>query len=303
MAVRKIRFRIIVLFIVGAIIIVGVGLLAGLITTQNKVEATMDRDLDVIANMADRLISSEMDLLREKDITLAHSIAYTYDTDLMAQVIEEQLGKLEYKDFIGITIFNQTGAIASIGRFPISTELLDDEYIQRAFEGEAVYSTVRQSPGSDKLVIHICVPVRKNVVLVATVDGLFFHNFLKDFKIWDTGHVFLMDGEGYMISNPREEWIHDRINPIVLAETDHSYDGVASTMKRMIQGESGVSRYTIDGVERICVYRPVSSSLVGWSLGAVAPLPESPMNDIQIGFLIVLIICLILCALTAFIIS
>jgi signal transduction histidine kinase/CheY-like chemotaxis protein len=288
---------------IGAVLIVGIGLVAGLITTENNVGETVEGDLAVIANMADSLITSELNLLREKDVILASNLADIYDEGALREILAAQLDTLEYKDFIGLTVFDRDGLVVSVGPYPASDEFRDGEYAKHAFSGQAVFSTVMKTHRSDRLVLHISAPVREGVILVATVDGLFFHNFLKDFKIWETGHVFVIDKEGCMISNPRENWIHDRFNPIAASETDPEYESAAVVMKKMIAGESGLGRYTIGGVERVCVYRPVTGSLVGWSLGAVAPLPESPMNDVEKGFFLVAIICLALCVLVAFIIS
>ncbi|GHU67681.1 hypothetical protein AGMMS49983_19210 [Clostridia bacterium] len=299
MSMQKIRIRIIVMIMVGAIAIVGVGLVAGLLTTQKKVEATVEGDLSIVGDMADSLITSEINLLREKDISLAGSIAATGNREEILEILNDKMDDAEYKDFIGLTVFDQNGIVCSLGDYPTPVEYIGDVAIQRAFAGDAVFSTVRVEAGSDKPVLHICAPVREGVVLVATVDGLFFHNFLREFRIWETGHVFVIDHEGYMISNLRENWIAERFNPITAAETDSEYAGVAGIMKKMIAGESGVGSYKIGGVERICVYRPITGSLVGWSLGVVAPQPESPMSDVENGFLLVAVICLALCVAAA----
>jgi signal transduction histidine kinase/CheY-like chemotaxis protein len=58
----------------------------------------------------------------------------------------------------------------------------------------------------------------------------------------------------------------------------------------------------MSGVPRICAFRPIGGSEEGWFLGLIAPLPESPFRNIDMGLLVVGIVCFIL-SITAAIIA
>jgi len=78
-----------------------------------------------------------------------------------------------------------------------------------------------------------------------------------------------------------------RFNFLLMSETNSDYLDIASVIRRMLQGESGIGRFSIAGVPRICAYRPVAGSQEGWCLGVIAPIPESPMRNVHKGLILV----------------
>jgi signal transduction histidine kinase/CheY-like chemotaxis protein/HPt (histidine-containing phosphotransfer) domain-containing protein len=77
-----------------------------------------------------------------------------------------------------------------------------------------------------------------------------------------------------------------------LGKWDSQYKDIAGMVNKMISGQPGYGRYALNGVGRICAYRPISGSRVGWTLAVVAPIVESPMQDVRKGLMIVVALCL-----------
>jgi signal transduction histidine kinase/AmiR/NasT family two-component response regulator/HPt (histidine-containing phosphotransfer) domain-containing protein len=132
---------------------------------------------------------------------------------------------------------------------------------------------------------------------------MYFRQLLSIFRIWETGHVFLSDSEGYAVSNPREHWVQERFNYILAAEEDDSFVELAKVVTFMTRGESGFGYYSVYGIPRICLYRPISGSSDGWSMGVVAPLDESPVSNSGAGFVLVGLISVVLSIVAALIAS
>jgi signal transduction histidine kinase/FixJ family two-component response regulator/HPt (histidine-containing phosphotransfer) domain-containing protein len=291
----SIRLKIILAINSIAVLIIVLSAGAGLIFTKNGIEKTMEGDLSAIADVADNLVTSQINLLKANAKAAALKLTGVPDEEFQ-KVLEEQVEA--YDDFMALTVFDRDGIVGSAGEVPTPAYLLDSEYVQKAFAGESVISTTRNDP-SRKLVLHICVPMSGRV-LSATISGMFFYDLLSNIKIWDTGHIFIDDAEGTVIANIRPDWVLERRNFITMARTDSQYQDVADTISLMIQGKSGFGRFSIGGVRRICAYKQISGSLVDWSLGVVAPLVESPLQYVRHGLIMVVAICLPLSLIASF---
>jgi signal transduction histidine kinase/CheY-like chemotaxis protein len=305
----SIRFRIAVTIIaIGAfVVIVGIG--SGMQFTNRELLRSIKNDMDVVADTADRLITSEINLLKANASQIGWYLLR--DSNSFHQELEYHADR--YGDFLALTVFDRTGIVDSAGSPAFPTELLNSVYIERAFAGESVISTSYLYPGfpairvdaadegappGGKLVFFVCVPM-ENFVLVATVDGFFFCDVLKNLAIWETGHIFIDDADGYVLANPRENWVRERWNFLEKAKKDPQYEGVARVISEMIQGNSGMGIFALNGQDRFCTYRPITGSKVGWSLGVVAPINESPLTSARNGLLMVGFICILLCIITA----
>ncbi|GHU27319.1 hypothetical protein AGMMS50256_06930 [Betaproteobacteria bacterium] len=291
----SIRIKVILTIILTAIMIIVFGIGSGLFFVRGNLEKTIENDMSVVANIADRLVTTEINLLKADANAAAQQLLNSPDEDLQ-RVLREQVEA--YADFMALTVFDRNGIVRAYGTAPTPAELINSEYMQKAFAGETVISTTRNDP-SGKLVFHICVPMEGHV-LVATVSGMFFSKLLSNFKIWETGNIFILDAEGIVIADENIELVTQRYSSISRAKTDNQLQGVADTASRMIKGKPGAGRYSMYGKERICVYTPITGSKVGWSLGVVAPLEESSIESVHSGLLIVGLVCLLLSVIAAY---
>ncbi|MDR2482732.1 MAG: response regulator [Treponema sp.] len=244
---------------------------------------TVENDMLLVASLADELISHRIDLLKATAFSSAQNILGTPKEEMIGVLREEVEAN---DDFMAMTVFDAARNIAaSYGAAPAPGGLAESGYGQRGFGGEVVFSTTHLDP-SGRLVLYVIAPLQQEGILAVTVPGELFSKLLAPFKIWETGHIFIDDETGTVLSNPRWEWVLGRYNFIERAKTDRGYEDAARVVRRMIRQETGVGRFAISGVERICAFRPVASSLVGWSLGVIAPLSENPGIHIQRLFLI-----------------
>jgi signal transduction histidine kinase/FixJ family two-component response regulator/HPt (histidine-containing phosphotransfer) domain-containing protein len=268
--------------------------------TQSRLLETVESDMSVVANIADKLITSQINLLKANASTVAHHLE-----DLNGQTLREAMrGQAgEYEEFMGFTVFDREGVVDVYGDSPAPATLLQGEYLPKAFDGEMIISTTRLDPVTEKMVFHVCVPMDGDHVLAATVPGQIFSDVLRDFKIWKTGNIFIFDAEGTMIANYREEMVERRDNFIAMAKTNPDMKELGAFSEAMISDSRGSGRYTFQGAERLCVYTPITGSKVGWVLAVAAPLSESPAAHVQEGLMFAAIVFLICGILIAVIIS
>ena len=304
----NIRTRAILVIVLTNLVIILFSVFVGINYVEKNIDESLEVDLSVMAYIADRFLSSEIYNLKLKARWAAEKLEEAEESE-WPQILSRQI--VLYPDFSGMAVIDRdSGLIAAFGERPAASDILYDRYIINAFRTadgrhgkSAISSTIRTSRG---LVFYLAVPLPEtshNRILAVTLDGMYFSRLLSPFVIWETGHIYLSDSQGYAISNPREYWVQERFNYIDAALSDKNLMELSRTVTRMTMGESGISHYTVYGIPRVCSYRPVSGSDEGWSLGVVTPLTESPVGNVDIGLLLVAFISIILNIIAAIIAS
>ncbi|GHV95945.1 hypothetical protein AGMMS50293_22650 [Spirochaetia bacterium] len=315
----SIRIKIMVVIMLVAIAIVSFAISAGMVFVQNSLEQTIEKDMTVVADIADNLITTEINLLKADAHIVVQQLQRISPNDF--STVLRQL-TIDFNNFIALTVFDQNGIVDSYGigfdgipvlrpaaalpegkriSGPALTpyEFKNTEYMQRAFAGEAVISTTYINPNGE-LVFYLCVPMGDGRVLSAVVPGMIFSDILSTFTVWETGSIFILDAAGTLIANVQPNMVLERHNFIDVAKTDETYRLIGETFAKMIQGNKGIGRYDYGGVDRICVYTPITGSKAGWTLGVAAPMAESPLHNVRRGMLLVAMLSLLLSIVAAF---
>ena len=297
----NIRMRAILVIVLTNLVIILFSVLVGIYFVERNIDISQETDLIVMSQIADHFLSGEIENLKLKTAGVADTIRYA-DESKWSEILLKQ--NILYPEFTGMAIFDSSdGLIASSGTAPAGNEALENKDIIKAFFGnKPLTSTINTNDG---IVFYHAVPLTfsNNKILVVTLPWDHFSRILAPFVIWETGHIFMSDADGYVVSNPRDNWVKNRFNYIKAAETDSDFKLLAQTVTRMTRKETGIGYYTIYGVPRVCSFRPVSGSAEGWSLGVVAPLTESPVKNTGSGLLIVAFVSIILSIIAAVIAS
>ena len=265
--------------------ILSLSILAGTWYARRHIAAYINADMMVVADITDRFISAELEMLRHEAASVSDSLAgagqATWGETLAGQA-------RRYPKFAGMTVMNRNAAIAaSAGERSVPPGLMENKSIQSAFFGKTSFTSTVPDP--DGVAFHLAAPIRGDAdhILVLTLDGMHFSEMASGYKVWETGHIFIDDAEGYVIANIRSEWVRDRRNFILQAREDAQYSDVASVVAKAAAGARGIDSYSLGGVSRLCAYRPISGSGEGWFLGIVAPLSESPVSGFDRGILLI----------------
>ena len=297
----SIRLRAIFLIILTNLLIIFFSFSAGMQYVKKNIEKSLRTDLTLVAKIADHFISSEIGILKFKASEIINSFMAAPETAWPMILAKEES---DYPEFIGMAVFDtEKRSIAASGKMPASPEIIDDINIKQAFLGKKIFSSTY--PSAEGVVFYLALPLpfSHDRILVVTLEGMYFSQQLSTFVIWETGHIFIDDAEGYIIANIREQWVQERFNFIHMSETDKQYEGIAAVIKRMIRGEFGIGYFSVAGVPRICAFRPVAGSEEGWCLGVIAPLPESPASNINKGLFLIAFISIVLNVIAAVIAS
>jgi signal transduction histidine kinase/DNA-binding response OmpR family regulator len=268
----------------------------GVFFTESRILEMTGEDMTVVSEIADKLVSSEIRLLKEGLRTIVTLVTHI-DEVRIPSVLKAQ-AELDDR-YLALTYFRFDGAYESWGEDAPPPAFIDRKYAQLALWGGSSISTTEKTP-TGRLVFRVSVSAGNDGILVATVPGMLFTDLISQFKIWETGSIFILDESGTLIAHNNLTFVDERYNFIELGETDPAWRSTADFHKKMIQRGEGTGTYTFLGVERVCAYRPVSGSEVGWSLGVSSPMSESPIVRVRQGQLLSAVIFLGLGLLAAF---
>jgi signal transduction histidine kinase/DNA-binding response OmpR family regulator len=257
------------------LIITASSLVLGLFFSQNKFWDAVQSDMTVSSHIAARLISIELELLKKEASLIEAKLENRKDEEL----IEILKGSLENNILLSAAVFNRQGWVAFYGRAAPSNDYLGSGAMRKALAGETVFLSPEWESGGN-FVSRIWKPLGGDRVLILTLSGFHLSHLVGEFKIWESGSVFVIDREGVFIASTRDWLVEDRYNIIETAKTDSGYSSMASLFSRMIRGESGIDTYYFLEKNRICAFTPVPDS-DGWSLGVSAPVGESPVSQIR----------------------
>lgn len=274
---------ILIVSLVFTLLIIGT-VTAGIISGYIGIENTVDADLVTIQQFSDHTFATALKQAK----TEAVKPAAEFDRTCALGVNNG----IKYADrMLAGTVFLECALVDSNGNVRTTYELFDDklptlESVQRSMESdEPQISSTVDFNGNLRFVISVkC----KMGAFIVTMDGSYFSDLIADKAVADTGSVFLIDNSGKMIANADPSVVSAQTNYIEMAKNDSAHQSTAELFQKMTDGETGVSKFSYNGVKNICAYGTVAGS-DGWAYGVAAP--ESEMLSAMYMIIIALVIC------------
>ncbi len=258
-------------------------LVAGIISGRSAIESTVLQDFNTMTQFADQTFRTAISNLK-RDIT-------DFTKEFNRTLGFGPRNALQYASQLDVeSSFLEFAYAGEDGTFFTTDEIIDQsvaeqDFAQRAFEGETTVSTSIQC--GDTLRFIVTSPC-KGGVLMGTIDMEFFSDLVSDKKICDTGSIFMIDSNGVMIASVDTDQVFERQNFIEMAETDGSYESTANLFIQMTEGASGIDKYNYLDIKMLCAYGTVTDS-DGWSYGISAP--ENEIYSAIQPMVIALLIC------------
>ena len=297
----SIRIRASAVIILITAMIIAFSIVSGITYVQNSINESQESDIQLIADIADRFISSELRRLRLKAMYVAWRLGNEPISEW--EDILYNVDPFVYRYFVGMAVVtNKYETIVSIGEFTPLVSIIDDPHVRNAFHGNVTISSTVRTEHGVKFYLAASIPSLCGKILIMTLPGTHFSDLLASFVIWETGQIVIDDAQGYVIANRRSEWVQNRANFIYESNNnpgDADLYKRAEIIRRAISGASGIDIFNVEGIPRLCTYRPITGSDEGWFLIAVAPLPESPFRYINSGLATVGIVAFVLSVITA----
>ncbi|MCL1834754.1 MAG: ATP-binding protein [Oscillospiraceae bacterium] len=258
---------------------------SSLIFTTRSITETMEQELSLALDIANTVVVTKTGLLKANAETMAERLLKSSSVGAMAMIMQQQLN--EFPEFISLAVYDRNGIYASYGSESAHDVYQNDyEYIQTAFSGIRFLSSPHFNSSNGNLVMHVFVPMGDDLVLSATIPGLYFSELLAEYRLWQTGSIFIVDSEGTFVASYRTDLVMYQRNFITESKTNAELKPSADFYQKMITStQPGSGLYDFEGKERFCVYKSVTDSLAGWHIAVTAPVAESPQSTIKSSLL------------------
>jgi len=258
--------------------------------TRQNLTKIMQRDLSLALDIADNLVSTKILLLQSDATVITERLLNAGSREDMAKIMESQTQ--EFPDVIALAVLDKDGIIASYGRPMISAE--ENSYVQKALGGEKILSTTHCDSETGDVVFFLFVPMKQDRVLVETLRGMIFSDFLSKHKLWQDGNIFMVDKDGTIIAHYHPELVRERYNYIEEAKKNPELETVGEYFQIIISSDEGTGTYNLGGLTRLSFHKLVSSPDLGWHIAVAVYLNESPEVTVQKGLLFSSLVFIIL---------
>ena len=284
--ITSMRMRVALVIIAIVLAVTVANYLTSLTFTRQSITETMTQELSLAVDIADTVVASNIGLLKSNAEVIAERLLAADSVEEMQAVMAAQLE--EFPVFTSLVVFDGNGDVAAYG-IPLNHNVFleGQEYLQVAFGGMKIISSPHRDGEGGDLVMHVFTPMGDGQVLCATMPGMYFSDLLAPYRLWQTGSLFIVDADGTFVANYRSELVLEQRNFIEEAKTDPDMSSAGEFYQMMIASDGpGSGRYIYEDKERLCIYKGVTNSLVGWRIGVVAPFEESPQTSVQNGLLL-----------------
>ncbi|MDR1490245.1 MAG: response regulator [Desulfovibrio sp.] len=282
----RLKMFLMMFFIVAAIVVTTMG--ASLFFIRSSLDKAILSTLNLVCEIADNLVSTEINRLKALAETTAHRLMDAKRED-WAHILKEQVDNVPIA--LGLAVFNRNGFVQSYGKVPMPASLADSPYMVRSLAGESIISTTRRDP-SGELVVYVGVPMR-DYVLTMTIPGMHFRDVLAPYKLWNSGAIYILDEDGTVIAHERAYMVNNRYNAMQEEQKNPAAHSWANFVRKAIKGGKGDGYYcSPSGIDHLAVYTKLSGSKSGWVMGVSATLSESPVVPVARYLLLTALILL-----------
>lgn len=280
-------------------IIVFMSVLLGVVvssTSRRSFTGIVETNLPALAEEGSRLLTFEL----RHHMFIVETIANregirSMDWENQVQILSDELGR---------TVYTNIGISDLVGDVRYSDEvranISDQDFFQQALSGNTAISALEINRVTGVQNFRLATPifsVDDNEItgfLIVILPALVFQELIETTGYGLTGYSYLLDESGTIIVHgTRDDYVRDRVNFIQRARSDSTYEQLAESHRRMINRESGISSYFLNGSSRYIAYHPVEGT--GWSLAIAAMADEvlDPINTVMKG-VVYSVICMII---------
>ena len=261
--------------------------LSGISFTRQRLVEAMEEDLTFTLSIADDYISDKINrIITDAAVTAGHIL----QSGPVGSISESTVKQIAADNgFSAAAVYDRDGAVLSGGmaKPPGGVNGADND-IDRAFRGESRISSPYYDDESGEFVMCVSVPMGPDHVLTAAVPGLYFADLLADYRLWLSGNVYMIDGEGTIIADCDPELVLNKSNFIRMAGEnpgDREILAISKYLHTVLSKEKGIASYSYTGVERLGIFKRLAGTNLGWYIIIVAPNNESPVSKVESGLL------------------
>ncbi|MCY6483094.1 methyl-accepting chemotaxis protein [Clostridium aestuarii] len=241
----------------------------------------------IIVNDVEQIAQNKV----EKMVTIADDKLHEWKMEVSLLSSIESVKKLNYEEvkkfvsknqekfneFQGIIVSDKSGKY--FGTNGATGDIGEREYFDEVMNGNTVVSNPVISKSTGKPIIVVAAPIKSEGgeiigLIGATVNLSIITDVINAEKLGDTGYAYMINSDGLVMAHPNSEFI---LKNNVLQNKSETF--VAMSQK-MVNGESGIDNYEIEGSEKIAAYVPLEST--EWSIAMTTAYSEVTKDVVKI---------------------
>lgn len=207
-------------------------------------------------------------------------------------------------DFLRIGISDLNGNLFLSDSYGLRGEIVDvssREYYHESLKGkrglmDPTVSVNTDDNGGVIIVYSVPIEVEGEIigVLVAVGDATFLNNLVDGITYGETGYAYLLNKNGVTVAHPNVTFVRELFNVIEAGKSDEVYKSVGQAATKMVEGDTNVTHYTLNGTEMYVGYSPVANT--SWIVGVTVPKDEvlRALPALQGRLMLITIIALII---------
>ncbi len=261
---------------------------SGLYFTKSALRTTLERDLEFAIGIADTLLSTRMNQIKAEAVDIAGRLGQAGSTEETLRLMEEQMRA--FPRVSSLTLFDRNGIVANHSTPPHDHGInISPVYLARVHGGATLISSPFYCAVQRESVINVCTPMEGGRILAVTIPGQIFTELLSQYRLWESGSIFMLNEEGRLIGAASPEI--DRAlreydaagNSDLATRVDEEFQAIGQVLRTVLSTDSGVAGYRFEGVEHLCAYNRIESSAIGWRVVVGIPLNEGPLAGAMTG--------------------
>ncbi|MBU5227317.1 methyl-accepting chemotaxis protein [Clostridium senegalense] len=179
-----------------------------------------------------------------------------------------------------------------------NSDISNEEFFKNALKGEETLVEPRFIKEVNEYVVIYSVPIKckEKIVgcLLFNVNAKDMSNNIAKVTLKGEGTAFILDKEGNSVASANFDDVINKHNEIKNSEKDELSKNVAEIHKKMIKGETGISKYKY-GIDKYLAYAPIENTN-GWSVGILVEesIVLKSLNKLKLALAISVLISLLL---------
>ena len=292
--VHSLQGRLLIIALLIALIpAAALGILAIRMATNGLLEQAQLR-LQTVANMkAARAGQFFKNRLEDVAALAEHAAIQSMNPEEAKPYLKKVAKELGHYD--GLYLIDSTGLTIASTTDSEGINVSDRDYFAPTMKGQSVISEPVISRATGLPIVVVTAPIKGEDgsvkgIIIGTIS--LDHLYTSDLNVAElgSGYVYMVDRNGVLIAHPKKE----KLLQENLLQTGSAQ--LQAIVRKMIAGQSGVDRYTYEGVDKFVAYAP--TGINGWSLAATQPTSEAltAVNSIRNSLLLVLAVALVAAA-------
>jgi hypothetical protein len=168
--------------------------------TQKGMDESMENELSLALDIADNLVGTRIKLLKADAATIAERVAKANTVEEINEVLEKQID--EIMNFNTLTVYDRNGYLTSFGEpTPHQPGEYETELINRTFNSTSVICGPHYNEINGSFIMDVFASVGNDKVLSTTFSGMYFAEILSEYRLWQSGNIFMVDEQGTVVAH------------------------------------------------------------------------------------------------------